>query len=417
MTSSRRPPPRTSSSTPVDLVLEGPANGGASVARDAMGRVVFCDGGLPGETVRVALDIEKKRFARGRVVEVLDESPGRVEPTCPTHRRGCGGCDLAHATKALQHEIKRRVVSDALVRIARCAPDDIERLLGTPSGAGDIDPYGYRTTVRAAINDGRAGYRKRASHEVVAASHCGIAHPLVEDMLVNGRFGPAAGPEVVFRASASTGERCALVDGDVGDVELPDDVLVTSRDELAAGRRVSMIERAAGRDWQVSIDSFFQAGPTIATALVASVAAAAGQISGLRVVDAYGGIGLFGGTVASTASDIWSVERSGSSTRDARRNLAELPATVVECAVEEWPGVAADVVIADPARSGLGKDGVTALITCAARRFVLVSCDTGSLGRDVGLLREHGYTIDSIEIVDAFPDTSHVETIVGLVRD
>ena len=97
-------------------------------------------------------------------------------------------------------------------------------------------------------------------------------------------------------------------------------------------------------------------------------------------------------------------------------NLAAIPGEIVETAVEDWAGSPADVVIADPSRSGLGRDGVNSLMACAAERFVLVSCDTGSLGRDIGLLRDEGYELETLRIVDAFPDTSHVETVVGLRR-
>lgn len=414
------PRPRRHNVSPqsvIELTLDRAANDGASVGRDEDGRAVFADGGLPGETVRVSLETQKKRFARGRVIEVLAASPGRVEPTCPTHVAGCGGCDLAHASAHLQHDVKQRVVEDALVRIGRCDADVVSALLGANSVGPAGESTGYRTTVRAAIHKGRAGYRKRSSHNIVSAIACGVAHPLVAEMLVEGRFAPGSGDEVVLRASAATGERVALISGDAFAVDLPDDVVVVSRDELKDGREVSIVEHAAGRDWQVSAESFFQAGPTVASALVDAVAAAAGSVEGLRVVDAYAGIGLFGGTVAATASELWSVERSRSSSRDAHVNLSGLPATIIEKAVEDWAGVEADVVIADPARSGLGAEGANSLVSCGAQRFVLVSCDTGSLGRDVGLLQQQGYVLDSLRIVDAFHDTSHVETVVGLRLD
>jgi len=398
------------------VVLDNAANGGASVGRDASGRATFCDGGLPGETVSVALDTEKKRFARGRVIEILEPAAGRIEPVCPTHAAGCGGCDLAHATAELQAEMKQQVVTDSLIRIGGCESEDVRRLLEASNPSITSEASGYRTTVRAAIQSGRAGYRRRGSHDVIAAGECGVAHPLVEELLVEGRFGESAGPEVVLRASAMTNERLALVDGAVDEISLPDDVVVVSRKELAEGREVHLTEHAGGREWRVSAGSFFQAGPAVATALVDAVSGAAGSTSGLTVVDAYAGIGLFGGTVGAGAARLISVERSGSSTDDARVNLAGLPAEIIETSVEDWGGSIADVVIADPSRSGLGRDGVDSLMACAAERFVLVSCDTGSLGRDAGLLQNEGYELESIRIVDAFPDTSHVETVVGLRR-
>lgn len=401
---------------PIEIYLDRPANGGASVGRDENGRAVFCEGGLPGETVRVNITSAKKRFARGQVIEVLNASPDRVQARCATHHLGCGGCDLAHATPLLQRQIKRQVVVDSLVRIGGIDADHVDQLLGDMSGIAEGGSAAYRTTVRAAIVDGRAGYRKRASHSVVAAEMCRVAHPLLEDLLLNARFGLAAGGDVVMRVSASTSERIAIVDEPSVDTKFPDDVVVVSRAQLDEGADVHITEFAAERDWRVSAGSFFQAGPEVATELVDAVRSGAGDLSGATVVDAYSGVGLFAGTLGTDASTVYAVERAGSSTADARINLAGQNAVVVESPVESWTPVAADVVIADPARSGLGRDGVATLLGCKAERFVLVACDTGSLGRDVGLLVEAGYSVSSVQLVDAFHDTSHVETIVGLSR-
>lgn len=400
-----------------EIVLDGPATDGSSVGRDGSGRAVFCEGGLPGETVRVEIHTEKKRFARGRVIEVLDASPDRINPICSTHAAGCGGCNLAHAATSLQREMKVRVVADSLTRIGRVDHDVVQTLIRAP-GAPDtpVEAKGYRTTVRMAISEGRAGYRKRSSHDVVAPSMCGVVHPLVEDMILQGVYENSSGSEVVLRASGATGERIAVVDGDADGPRFPSGVTVTSREQLAAGHNMFITEEAGGRSWQVSAGSFFQAGPTVATALVDAVRSAAGPVEDAVVVDAYAGIGLFGGTVGAAARSLISVEQSASSTADARVNLAGLAATIIERNVENWPAVDADIVIADPARAGLGAKGVRALVASRAARFVLVSCDTGSLGRDIGLLTEHGYALDTVQVIDAFPDTSHVETVVGLTR-
>ena len=84
---------------------------------------------------------------------------------------------------------------------------------------------------------------------------------------------------------------------------------------------------------------------------------------------------------------------------------------VIEADVEHWAPQPADVVIADPSRSGLGAAAVGVLEKCRAHTFVLVSCDTGSLGRDAGLLAKFGYTLASVDLIDAFADTSHIEVV------
>ena len=245
-----------------------------------------------------------------------------------------------------------------------------------------------------------------------------MVHPRIEDVIRTGQFPASAGPEVVIRTSAATGETLVLVDGATEGIVVSDDVQVISRSEIADGAHASITEHAGGHSWRVSAESFFQAGPGIASALVDAVNAVVGDLSGRRMVDAYCGVGLFAGTVGRAADAVVAIEVSSSSIRDAAVNLGQQrldgqAIEVIESTVESWVPTAADVVVADPARAGLGAGGVRVLSQANAQRFVLISCDTGSFGRDAGLLRDAGYRLESVQLVDAFRDTSHVETIAA----
>lgn len=405
--------------TEIEVRVIRPANGGAGVGQDAHGRTTFCEGALPGERVRVGLTQEKKRFARGIVTEVLEPADDRIYAQCPTHHVGCGGCDMAHGNDDIQRTVKAHVVRDALSRIGRVDPETIERSwLGFTEPA---KPGWYRTTARLAVARDRIGYRAARSHDVVDVTACGVVHPLVEEVVLDGRFPKESGPEVMIRASHATGERMVIVDGSTNGVSVPADVTLVSQAQIDAGADISIVEDAGGRSFVISAGSFFQAGPTVATDLVAAVSAAAGDLTGRAVVDAYSGVGLFAGTVAAASNSLTAVELSSSSIRDARRNLEDQRLSgqridIVESAVEDWDATPAEVVIADPSRAGLGAEGVESLLRCRAERFILVSCDTGSFGRDAGLLRNAGYELDSVRLVDAFRDTSHVETIAAFTR-
>jgi tRNA/tmRNA/rRNA uracil-C5-methylase (TrmA/RlmC/RlmD family) len=133
------------------------------------------------------------------------------------------------------------------------------------------------------------------------------------------------------------------------------------------------------------------------------------------VVDAYAGVGLFAATVARDA-DIVAVERGASSIADARVNLHGLRARVVRCDVERFRPVPADLVIADPARAGLGRVAVDRLAATGAPRLVLVSCDPAAFARDVGLLARAGFALDSVTLVDLFGHTSHIELVSSFRR-
>ena len=130
------------------------------------------------------------------------------------------------------------------------------------------------------------------------------------------------------------------------------------------------------------------------------------------LVDAYAGVGLFASILgAARGARVVAVESDPSAVADAGVNLADVDADVVASEVARWNPVPADVVVAGPARSGLGRPGVTALVATAAPRLVLVSCDPASLGRDTALLTGAGYRLTGVTLVDAFPDTFHVETV------
>jgi len=396
-------PRRDPYAAPVDdLTLDVTAvvAGGDGLARQPDGRVVFVEGGLPGERVRARIHDRRKDFARAITVDVLDASSDRVAPPCPFVAAGCGGCDWQHIDPTAQRRLKAGIVADALRRHAHV---DLVPQLGP-----DLPATRYRTTVRGLAVAGRFGFRHRRSHEVVAIGPCLVAHPLVDEVIREGRF---ADGEVTVRAGAGTGERLVVVDGDPADAVVPPGVRVVGAAELRAGRRAWYHEHAAGRSWRISARSFFQARPDGAEALVAAVA---GALEGAgpaqrRLVDLYGGVGLFAGAVE--AGSVTLVETTASSVADARVNLADRPARIVRADVVRWRPSAADVVVADPPRAGLGAAGVAAVAATGAGRLALVSCDPAAFARDARLLGDAGYRLVDATLVDLFPHTSHIEVV------
>jgi 23S rRNA (uracil1939-C5)-methyltransferase len=409
--------------SPADSVrsvrITGVAAGGAGIAREPSGRVLFVEGALPGELVEAEVIAQRRDHARAVAVEVVEPAPGRVAPPCPWVAAGCGGCGWQHVSPDVQRELKSRVVADALRRLGGVTDPAV--------GPGPVlATAGYRTTLRGVADEKeRFALRAHRSHDLVAVPTCLVAHPLVAEVLAEGRFPPGA--EVTVRAGARTGERLVVVDGpgtgpddgaDEAGVVVPEGVRVVTGAELAAGRRAWLHEEVAGVRLRVSARSFFQAGPEAAEALVAAVAEAAGPRGpDDRVADLYGGVGLFGATVGGGARTVL-VEASASAAADARINVRGMdrPARVVRSDVARWRPRRMDLAIADPPRAGLGRGGARAVAGTHARRVVLVSCDAGSLGRDVALLGAAGYRWVSSTLVDTFPHTPHVEVVTRLDR-
>jgi 23S rRNA (uracil1939-C5)-methyltransferase len=157
--------------------------------------------------------------------------------------------------------------------------------------------------------------------------------------------------------------------------------------------------------------------------LVAAVKAAAPELADARhAVDAYGGVGLFAVTAMESAQHVTVVESSKSGCLDAEHNLGGRRSSVVRADVSGWtppsgdgPMPPVDVVVADPARPGLGKPGVATLAAAGAAVLVLVSCDPVSLARDATLLAGAGYVPEGVRVFDLFPNTHHVETVTRFV--
>ncbi|MFZ4719590.1 MAG: class I SAM-dependent RNA methyltransferase [Ilumatobacteraceae bacterium] len=383
------------------VVVEKMAAGGDGIAHAADGRVLFVEGGLPGERVVVHVHTTKKDFAKGVVTDVLDASNHRAVPPCPAVAAGCGGCQWQHVDADGQLALKRDIVVDALRRTAKLP--DAEVAIG-----GAVPPWGYRTTMRFAVApNGRLGLRAAGSHRVVVLDECPVAHPslsaLLPSVLVHGA------DEVSLRVSVTTGEVTALLIGGRRDARV-----TGLPGHAAVGPAAMLREVVAGASLRVSAASFFQSGPAAAELLVSTVRAACGPLlqDGGPVLDAYGGVGLF--AAALPMAQPWVVESSASACADARANL---PNATVECtSFEDWDVRPMRLVVADPARAGLGARGAEVVVATGAERVVLVSCDPVAMARDAALLTGSGYRHAGSTVLDLFPNTPHVEVVTTFDR-
>ena len=378
--------------------------GGDAMGRADDGRVVFVTGALPGELVDAESVEEKKDFVRSRVNLVLEPSVDRQVPVCAHRRAGCGGCGWMHLEPSAQFRAKAEIVRESLRRIGRLDAAVVDDLVRS---GGAVDPFGYRTTIRVVGGpDGTLGYREERSDRIVPITSCPIAESALSRLLSVIHLDEGA--EITLRTSIATGQITAIWSRDhrkaVHDV--PSGVHI--------GERAWLTERIAGVELRVSAGSFFQSGAQGAELLVGAVGRAAPELAtAAHAVDAYGGVGLFAATAMATVGHVTVIESSKSACFDAKHNLGDR-ATIVKAEVGRWradPGRPVDVVVADPARSGLGKPGADVLTAVAAPVFVLVSCDPVSLARDVTLMAQRGYAPESVEVLDLFPNTPHIETV------
>jgi len=442
------------------------AHGGWCVARPDDGPVVFVRHALPGETVLARITEVTSRLARAEAVDILTQSPDRVQPPCPyAVPGGCGGCDWQHAALPAQRSLKAAVVRQQLKRLAGLDREvKVEALAGDEADAPPRSPgpgLGWRTRVQfAARPDGVAGLRAHRSHEVVDIGECLIAHPAITDLGLTALRWPATASVEAVVATGS-GERAVIITpGGAGpggrlrgtprdhrgpaspaslgppDPPRADSVLRRIGHRLTPVRgRSYLSHRAAGRDWRVSAGVFWQVHPSAADVLTEAVMTALGPRPGDVALDLYCGAGLFAGALAPAVGPdgtVVGVEADAAAVRDARHNLRGWPWARVHkgdvAAVLRRGGPrgaeaaalpAASLVVADPPRSGLAREVIDYLSAAehGAARFAYVSCDPATAARDIGLLVADGWVLADLRAFDAFPMTHHVECVATLVRD
>jgi tRNA/tmRNA/rRNA uracil-C5-methylase (TrmA/RlmC/RlmD family) len=405
--------------------VHGIAHGGDGVGRLADGRAVFVAGALPGEAVEVVVTRLHKRHAEAALRRVVRPSPHRVEPPCPYYGR-CGGCQLQHAAPAHQLELKTRVVREQLQRIGR-VPDPPVRAAVAPEGGW---PGGYRTWARMAVDaEGRLGFRRARSHEVQPVDRCLLltdGAQALRDAAGDGWDGadevvllagaPADGdPEAlgVVRVRAAAGRDPHVAEGPFG-------VVV---DGPAGGRVVrapdAVVLPAGGARLRTTAGSFTQSGPAAAALLADVVVRVLGAGPGDRVLELYGGGGLLGAAVARAGAAVRLVEGDPVAVADARANTAGLDVEVVEGDVAQVlrhvDAGEVDLVVLDPPRSGAGPQVCARLAELAPRRIAYVACDPAALARDVAALGALGWALASVDVLDLFGHTAHVECVAVLV--
>jgi 23S rRNA (uracil1939-C5)-methyltransferase len=369
------------------LTIEKLVYGGEGLAR-LEGKVVLTPFVLPGEVVRAETERAKNDLWRGRLIEVLQPSPLRIAPGCEYFQR-CGGCQYQHIDYAAQLDQKREILREVLQRV------------GKIQFAGEIsvisgEPWQYRNRVQLHIADGTAGYFAQGSRDLCAIDHCPIASPKLN--------------EIIRKIQAP--QATTAVEFFTNEMEVQVNVLDrVPRAALTALTSLGVTTPIEYNRFQVSRNSFFQVNAFLIDRLVECAVA---EAQGNWAVDLYAGVGLFSVKLAERFGKVTAVESSSSSLRDLAHNF---PQPAVNANVEDYlAGLneTPDFILADPPRAGLGKVVVKDLARIHAPRLTIVSCDPATLARDLqGLLAEN-YRIEKLTLVDLFPQTFHLETVVEL---
>jgi tRNA/tmRNA/rRNA uracil-C5-methylase (TrmA/RlmC/RlmD family) len=400
--SAAAPPPAL---THLTLTVGAPANGGSCVARHD-GRVVFVRYALPGERVRVRVTADRGSYWHAETVEVVEPSDDRSASLCPIAGvDGAGCCDLAFVDPAAARALKAEVVSNQLARLGNYQWEDTVQPI---SAAG---PTGWRTRIRLDVGaDGRAGFHRYHSDELVADLNCGQLPPEMIDGLTDVAWPPGAHLHVVIDDDGQRHVARTVRHG-----------RRNSTDVVEGGYQG--VQRAGRHSWQVPVTAFWQAHRDAARTYSELVGDWARPDPGMTAWDLYGGAGVFAavlGDAVGESGQVVSVDSSRAATRSARATLADLPQVSVitdsvRRALTAQRG-GADVAVLDPPRGGAGREVIDLLAAAEVPRIVHIGCEAASFARDVGLYQLHDYAVDKISVFDSFPLTHHIECVALLTR-
>ena len=422
------------------------------------GCAVFIPNAIAGETCLVRIEKVQKTWAAGKITQILERSPHRVNRECPVAKL-CGGCDFWHMDYTEESRLKADRVRQALNRIGGENLEEVP-ILAAP------DCHGYRNKAQYPVSSekGRvfAGFFKAGTHQVIENKRCLILRSesdkvkgIVIDYVNHYRItaydettGKGLLRHIYVRRGAVSGQvlLCLVVNGrklpHIEDLiarlqQVPGFTSLVLSVNTKPGNTVLgdeyitlygpgyIEDTLCGLQFRLSPRSFYQVNHHQAQRLYEAAIAQAQITKNDLVLDLYCGVGTITLAMAKAAGKVIGVEVVEQAILDARDNAQRNGIENAEffcgdagkAALElEQKGIIPDVVVVDPPRKGLNGDAIEAMTKMQPKRIVYVSCDPATLARDVALLKEKGYKVASAQAADLFPRCAHVESIVCLCR-
>ncbi|MFI3175812.1 MAG: 23S rRNA (uracil(1939)-C(5))-methyltransferase RlmD [Bacillota bacterium] len=442
-----------------EITIDDLGNSGEGIGR-IDGFAVFVAGGLPKERLDILIVKVNKTYAFGKIMEILEASPERVLPICPV-AKFCGGCQLQHLSYNAQVDYKAKKVRDALERIGSVKDVVIEEVISME------EPLHYRNKAQFPIGMSKEGLQigffAKRSHRIVDTDICYLQHEInvqiieilrtfLEEFRIsiyNEETHKGLVRHIITRVSHNTKEImvCLVLNGNaIGKSEIlverlrkiPDmasivlnenrpktNVILGEKTKTLWGKD-TISDTIDGTVFEISPQSFYQVNPVQMERLYQKALAFADVKETDVVADLYCGIGTISLTFAKKVKHVYGVEIVDEAIADAKNNAKNNGIDNVSFyagAVEDvFPklckeeAVVPEVVVLDPPRKGCERAVLDCILSVSPKTVVYVSCDPATMARDVKVLTEGGYVVEKVSVVDQFCFTTHVETVVRLVR-
>ncbi len=404
------------------LKLTGIAHGGEALC--ALGdRIIFVAYALPGETVRVEVVEEHKRWSRGKLIEIIEPSPHRIAPPCPHFGPDrCGGCQWQHIERSAQLDYKERIVRDQLQRVG-----GINKPLVRPAVNADPE-WGYRTQMLFyPTGSGSLGLRQLQSYDVRPIDQCPILHPSLAALYDDFNVEWDGLRSVDFRVGVSSDQRLIALRTRGNEApELEVDVPVAIALERSNGAVQPLIgdpwtfETIAGQEYRFSLGARYAFNPLATEVMLNVVEAYLQPRPGRTLMDVYCGAGLFSRGFAHKCSLVIGIDDDAVAIEDCAFNCQHLDNVLLH--EGEPPKVMrllhdpVDLAIVTPPAEGIGHRVAQNLARMGAKRAVCVSHNPAVLARDIEQWQRAGYRFMEATPIDIAPQTYYMTTVALFTR-
>lgn len=404
------------------ISIDGFSHDGRGIGRvqapgKRFGKTCFVEGALPEETVLVSVIKENRRLIEAQLETIEQPHPQRVEPPCPYYQQ-CGGCQLQHADIGLQRSLKQSVLRQQFQRLAHIQqPELAASIIG--------DPWHSRRRVRFSIKGETLGFKARSSNKIVDVKACLIADqrinqqlPALKRLLV--WLSGATGLEVIAHSPlvvSVQAKQPVTVSNALADYCQQQQLSLWQGAQHLCGPGAQLSYQINDIDYQYQAAHFSQVNASVNEQMVRQALAWARPQASDTVLDLFCGIGNFALAFARHTKSVVGVEGSASSIAQARVNAQLNQLDNCQFSVDDlfapqqaWQTMTADIVLLDPPRAG-AQQAIEAFNWRGKEKIVYVSCDPATLARDAKLLTGKGFALQTLAMMDMFPQTRHIEAM------
>ncbi|GKV67045.1 MULTISPECIES: 23S rRNA (uracil(1939)-C(5))-methyltransferase RlmD [unclassified Sporosarcina] len=443
----------------IEVKIEDLTHDGAGVAK-VDGYPLFIPGALSGETVSIQVLKTLKNYGFAKMLDLIEPSEDRVIPPChvfPT----CGGCQIQHLSYEAQLTQKRKTVRSVIDRIAKLPDVPVHEVKGMD------DPWRYRNKSQIPFDteNGRVitGFYKSRTHQIVDTDVCLIQTTEADELMAllkrkiqqlgietyNEKTHQGMLRHLIVRKARQTGQVMAvlvtrqkkfpqkqavvdLIRQEVPEVtSIMQNINFANTNVIMGNETVNLygkdviIDRIGDIEFEISARSFYQVNPVQTEVLYQQALDYAGLTGNETVIDAYCGIGTISLFLAKQAKEVYGVEIVPQAIQDAKRNAdlntitnTHFEAGAAEEVIPKWyaEGKRFDVLVVDPPRKGCDEKLLETILEYKPEKVVYVSCNPGTLARDLRILEDGGYRTKEVQPVDMFPHSSHVECVAWLEK-